>query len=136
MKRIVNGVTYNTGTSRKLARSTWINREDEEVTADLYQTRGGAFFVLHTWMQAIWNERDQEGQERERNDLQPMSADQAQKWMLEGDVEVFDNPFEDPPEAAAEAEPGSTIYVRVPPSLKRAIDQAPIQLSSRQMRGR
>jgi predicted HicB family RNase H-like nuclease len=53
-----------------------------------------------------------------------MSGDEAHKWMLEGDTEVIDNPFEDPPEAEQEVEPGSTVYVRVPPSLKRAIDQA------------
>jgi hypothetical protein len=52
-----------------------------------------------------------------------MSVDAAQKWMMEGEVEVIDNPFEDPPEAAEEVETGSTVYVRVPPSLKRSIDQ-------------
>ena len=40
--------------------------------------------------------------------------------MLEGDVEVFNNPFEDPPEATAEAEPGATIYVRVPAGTEAA----------------
>jgi hypothetical protein len=44
--------------------------------------------------------------------------------MLEGEVHVFRNPFEDPPEAAAEAEPGATIYTRVPATLKRAADAA------------
>lgn len=44
--------------------------------------------------------------------------------MLEGDIQVFNNPFGDPPEAEEEAEKGSTVYVRVPPSLKRNIDQA------------
>jgi hypothetical protein len=43
---------------------------------------------------------------------------------MEGDVEVFRNPFEDPPEATAEAEPGATIYIRVPASLKRSVDEA------------
>jgi hypothetical protein len=45
-----------------------------------------------------------------------MSADAAQKWMMEGEVEVIDNPLEDPPEAAEKVEPGSTVYVRVPPA--------------------
>jgi predicted transcriptional regulator len=42
----------------------------------------------------------------------------------EDDVEVFNNPFDDPPEAAAEAEPGATIYIRVPASLKKRVDEA------------
>ena len=44
MKRVVNGVTYNTETSTLIAESTW----DEEpayrgtVEGKLYKTRGGA----------------------------------------------------------------------------------------------
>jgi hypothetical protein len=38
-----------------------------------------------------------------------MSPEEAHKWMMNGDIEVFHNPFEDPPEATAEAEPGATI---------------------------
>ena len=44
--------------------------------------------------------------------------------MMEGDVEVFDNPFDEPPEARAEDALNPTIYVRVPPSLKRRVEQA------------
>ncbi len=44
--------------------------------------------------------------------------------MADGDVEIFRNPFEDPPEAEAEAKPGATIYIRVPASLKRSVDEA------------
>jgi hypothetical protein len=124
MKRIVDGVTYNTGTSRLLARTTFRDDDDVEHELQLYQTRGGAFFELGTWMKQVWVEREGRSEQRERTELVPMSADGAQKWMLDGDVEVIDNPFEDPPEAEAEAEPGSTVYVRVPPSLKRNIDKA------------
>jgi len=41
-----------------------------------------------------------------------------------GDVEVFNNPFDDSPEATAEAEPGATIYIRVPAVLKRRVEEA------------
>ena len=39
-------------------------------------------------------------------------------------MEVFNNPFDDPPEAAAESEAGATLYLRVPTSLKRRVDEA------------
>jgi hypothetical protein len=124
MKRIVDGVTYNTETSRLLAKYEFSDDDDAEHAVGLYQTRGGAFFEIDSWTQTRWIERERRTEERDRRELTPMSADEAQKWIVEGDVEVIDNPFDDPPEAASEEEPGSTVYVRVPPSLKRAIDQA------------
>jgi predicted HicB family RNase H-like nuclease len=127
MKRIVDGVTYNTQTSRLLARAVlravWPDDESVEHTLELYQTRGGAFFLLDRWLQEVWIERQERAEHRERSELEAMSAEQAQRWMLENDIEVIDNPFGDPPEATAEEESGSTVYVRVPPSLKRTIDQ-------------
>jgi hypothetical protein len=39
-------------------------------------------------------------------------------------TEVLSNPFEDSPEAAAENDPGATIYMRVPASLKKRVDDA------------
>src|SRR5262245_6190959 len=42
----------------------------------------------------------------------------AQAWLLKGQVNVYGNPFDDPPEAEAEAEPAATIYRRVPAALK------------------
>jgi hypothetical protein len=124
LKRIVDGVTYNTATSRLLATSTWEDHDNDEHEEELYQTRGGAFFLVNTVTKKVWVERDREWDERECIEVEPLDADRAQKWMMQGDVEVIDNPFGDPPEAEAETEPGSTVYVRVPPSLKRAIDQA------------
>src|SRR5262249_14689150 len=64
------------------------------------------------------------GEPRDKVDLEPMKAERAQAWLLERDVEVYRNPFEDPPEATAEAETGATIYIRVPASLKRDVDEA------------
>lgn len=124
MKRIVNGVTYNTDTSAHLAESRWKGREGEEIFGTLYQTRGGAFFVDLEITRERWNELEREAQTEVVHEFEPMSPDEAQKWMLTGDVEVFQNPFEDPPEAAAESEPGATIYIRVPASLKKSVDDA------------
>ena len=48
MKRLVDGVTYNTDTATLLAESEyqvdWKNRECPTLR-QLYQTRGGAFFI-------------------------------------------------------------------------------------------
>jgi predicted HicB family RNase H-like nuclease len=71
-----------------------------------------------------WNERARETRTRIDHSFHPLSPDGANKWLLEGEVEVFHNPFEDPPEASAEAEPASTIYIRVPASLKQRVDAA------------
>jgi hypothetical protein len=123
MKRIINGVTYNTETSTRLASAKW-GDDDESVVGDLYQTRGGAFFVDEETTKRVWNEREREWQERVEHAFNPLSQEEAHRWILEGEVEVFHNPFDDPPEAEAEAEPGATIYIRVPAALKRRVDDA------------
>ena len=123
MKRIVNGVTYNTDTSTRLAQASW-EQDGEQFVGTLYQTRGGAFFVDEENTSQVWNESERAYEEKKRNSFLPLSPDGAHKWLLEGDVEIFSNPFDDPPEATAEAEPGATIYVRVPASLKRRVDEA------------
>jgi hypothetical protein len=90
----------------------------------LYQTRGGAFFLHKEKTINEWDEEEREHRRRERHEFVPLSPESAHKWMLEGDVEVVHNPFDDPPEATAEAEPGATIYIRVPAALKRRVDEA------------
>jgi predicted HicB family RNase H-like nuclease len=123
MKRIVNGVTYNTATSTRLAECRW-SRDDDEIFGTLYQTRGGAFFADEEITRQIWNEDERTHQREMRHSFEPLSPEGAHKWLLDGDVEIFSNPFDDPPEATAEAESGATIYIRVPASLKRAVDDA------------
>jgi predicted transport protein len=51
-----------------------------------------------------------------------MTAEQAQDWLHEGDIELLHNPFGDPPEATAEW--AATIILRLPTSLKQRIDKA------------
>ena len=123
MKRIVNGVTYNTATSTTLAQANWTCDEDE-VSSVLYQTRGGAYFLDHAVTQSRWNEAEREHQTKVVHEFEPMSPDEAQTWILDGDVEIFHNPFGDPTEAEAEPEAGATIYIRLPASLKKAVDDA------------
>jgi hypothetical protein len=125
MKRIVDGLTYNTDTSTVLAKAEW-DLDDQrspyngaECEGRLYQTRGGAFFLVTTI-----HLTDGSRELKEKVEFAPMTAERAQAWLLEGDVEVYRNRFEDPPEAAAETETGATIYIRVPAALKRDVDEA------------
>lgn len=128
MKRIIDGVTYNTETSTALAKSIW---DDEfENTGILYQTRGGAFFAHVNTLEKRWNEREGESYLQEIDIFEPMSADKAHEWIMTGEVEVFSNPFDDPPEATADTEKGSTIYLRVPISLKQRVDEAAGEMKS------
>jgi hypothetical protein len=124
MKRIIDGISYNTDTSTRLAVSEYevdYNHIDYPCVGTLYQTRGGAFFVH----EQIDLGRDTESDELTLKDrFSALSAERAQTWMMTGDVEVFHNPFGEPPEAAAEAEPSATIYVRVPASLKQRLEQS------------
>jgi predicted HicB family RNase H-like nuclease len=128
MKRIVNGVTYNTETSTMLAESRWEFTQSEgdqgEKVGTLYQTRGGAFFVDVEFTRQEWNESERTSETKVTRTFEPLSPEAAHKWILEGEVEIFNNPFDDPPEASAEAESGATIYIRVPSSLKQRVDNA------------
>ncbi len=123
MKRIVNGVTYNTDTSTVLATSSY-EADEGEIEATLYQTRGGAFFEVKEWTRLAWNERTREQETKVTTTVEPLSPEKAHEWIMTGEVEIIKNPFDDPPEATAEAEPGATIYIRVPASLKRSVDEA------------
>jgi hypothetical protein len=123
MKRIVNGVTYNTDTSTALATSSW-EPDEGEIKATLYQTRGGAFYVIEEWSREVWDERERQHETKVTATLEPLSPEKAHEWIMTGKVEIIKNPFDDPPEAEAEAEPGATIYIRVPASLKRSVDEA------------
>jgi hypothetical protein len=126
MKRIVDGLTYNTDTSTLLAKAEWTLNDQwspyngSEVEGELYQTRGGAFFLVTT----IHIPGDNSSDARDKVEFAAMPPDRAQAWLLEGDVEIYRNPFDDPPEATAEADAGATIYIRVPAALKRDVDEA------------
>jgi HicB family len=133
MKRVVNGVTFNTCTSTLVARSEWWqsrdtnNAEDEDmrVEQELYLTRGGAFFLAHmsTWKE--WDADDRRTYEHRSVKFKPLTREQAQGWVLRGEVEVLDSSvLGEPPEAEAEEKPAATIYVRVPTSLKARVEDA------------
>jgi hypothetical protein len=129
MKKIVNGVTYNTDTSTELAISHYDNKaygDDpaEHGSVTLYQTRGGAFYLVDEGEKEIWNAREREHEQRAHCNFRPLSAAEAEEWLMRGQVEIIHNPFGEVPEAVAEAEPGATLYVRLPTSLKTRIEEA------------
>jgi predicted HicB family RNase H-like nuclease len=124
MKRLIDGVTYNTDTATLLAKSDYQgdwNNEPCPIEGILYQTRGGAFF--------IHEEVDVSGLEAFSNwdagytktRFLKCSEEGARHWITTGEVEVFLNPFE---EKAPEDETHGTVYVRMPASLKRQIEAA------------
>ena len=124
MKRIIDGITYNTDTSTRLATSDYetdYNHASRPCEGTLYQTRGGAYFV-HEVISLEFDEDAQINVVKGR--FKALSGVEAQEWIMTGEVEVIHNPFADPPEAEAEAEPGATMYIRVPASLKNRVDDA------------
>jgi predicted HicB family RNase H-like nuclease len=125
VKKVIDGVTYNTATSTQLATSEFENDDGHNVEAALYQTRGGAFFELAI---ETWGARhaDGEWEERTRSTVNPLSPEEAHKWVLQGEVELMsagEEVFGEPPEAEAEATASATIYLRVPAALKQRIER-------------
>jgi hypothetical protein len=137
MKRIVKGVAYNTATAALLGKKKWVERDHNDNEASrgidiLYATKGGAFFVHEHLIERRWNEAERRYYEDPTDRFVPMSPEAAHRWLMadDVDVEVFNNPFDEPPEASAKAEPGSTIYFRVPAALKTRIEKAAAEAST------
>lgn len=125
MKRIIDGVTYNTDTSTAIASEQWQDeREGKEAETVLYQTRGGAFFLHHTIERSYYDREEGEHRTKVHNEFEPMTRAQAHDWMMKGEKEIIHNVFEDPPEAADTSEPEAVIYIRVPKSLADRIETA------------
>jgi hypothetical protein len=128
MKRVVNGVTYNVHTSTRVATSQWEEDDDGPkanvtVEQELYQTRGGAFFLLTRRSWCEYNADDRTWDPDERIEITPINRERAQGWLLNGQVEIIDTSiFGEPPEAIAEDKPAATIYLRLPTSLKNRIE--------------
>lgn len=134
-KRIINGQTYNTDTATLIARAetNFISHSDERQGAHtevkVYQTRGGAFF-LYTFSEAP--RKDRNGNEQlvvVDNVFEPMTREEVEEWVKnEGyynyHIELLSPTFGEPPEAAGEAVPAASLYIRVPTSLKVRIEEA------------
>jgi len=127
MKRIIQGVTYNTDTATKVATASW-EGDDGDKFGTLYQTRGGAFFV--DTETTVWTQDEDYGplEKRVNHEVEPMTRDEAHQWVLDGEVEVLADIFPDPPEATTEEEEDwivtTTVYLRIPSILKGRIEAA------------
>jgi hypothetical protein len=127
MKRIVNGRTFNTDTSERIAQKQFeepvFQSDPIEWEDTLYETRGGAFFVVH---KKTWTDKDENDEwvRREKFTFEPMTETEAHNFIMRGETEVFHNPFEDPPEAEDDEERGATVFVRVSADFKQRIDKA------------
>lgn len=124
MKRIINGVTFNTDTSTMLAQSEYEGSDriygKVPVVETLYQTRSGAFFVHRSELLELETE---DTHANIRNTFHPMTRAEAQQWIEEGDIElIHPGVLDEPPEALPEDAPEATIYLRIPASLKERIE--------------
>jgi hypothetical protein len=120
MKRLIDGVTYNTETAALIAKSDYEgdwNNESCHIDGALYQTRGGAFFIVEYI--SYWDSDLEDEVHKTR--FKKCSDKDAREWINTGVVEVILNPFED---KIDEDETVGTVYVRLPAALKRKIESA------------
>jgi predicted HicB family RNase H-like nuclease len=134
-KRIINGQTYNTDTATLIARAEAnfgdnpnLTRPGEHAEMKVYQTRGGAFF-LHTFSQTPRKDVNGNWQLVEDNKFEPMTREEVEQWVesagyLDYQIELLSPTIGEPPEAAGEAVPAASLYIRVPTSLKVRIEEA------------
>lgn len=128
MKRVINGITYNTATSTALAlkhgrqEASHTHRASDWI-ATLYQTHGGAYFLVYRDEYMEWNEQRRVSESREDVRFEPISEDGAKNWLRQGEVEVLHDPFAGPRKGPADAKTSTTIYLRLPASLKRRVEE-------------
>ena len=126
MKRIIDGVAYNTASSTLIARNVVEPTENvwAKTSEFLYQTQGGAFF-LHQHEVTPYKDPNGEWKERERHDFFPMARIQAQTWAM-NDTELLADVFGDIPDATEQDTnaDAAVVQTRLPPSLKRRIESA------------
>jgi hypothetical protein len=135
-KRIINGQTYNTDTATLIAQAEQdfpgdsnTGQPDSHAEVKVYQTRGGAFF-LHTVSENYFR-KDRNGNWSPllENLFEPMTREEVEEWVkkngyLDYQIELLSPTIGEPPEAADEAVPASSLYIRVPTSLKVRIEEA------------
>ena len=128
MKRVINGLTYNTDTSTAVARYEYEDDKDHDTKATVYQNRGGAFFIVHEWQEPDPRHSGYGHPEMiDRIYFEETSREAIENLMTMGlqQVEVLDEKaLALPPEAEDEEEPATTAYLRLPPALKSRIEAA------------
>jgi predicted HicB family RNase H-like nuclease len=125
MKRIINGVTYNTDTSTQIAQKDGERNGGNRYFEILYQTRGGAFFLVDRENVLSFDEYTSRTKCVDRKiTFSPMSRSDAKEWCLEGESEIFVDAFGEVPEATSEIETEAGVYIRLPSLLKTRIEAA------------
>lgn len=118
MKRTIDGVVYSTTISTKLARSEstyCYEHQDFPCYYTLYQTRGGAFFLVME-VKLVLNDN------RSHITMAHFSVIcdiDAQEWISSGELEIFSNLFDEPPQAVAENRRSATILPFAPVGVMR-----------------
>lgn len=125
MKRVIDGKTYNTDTSTVVARYEYEDDKGYEVEATVYQTKGGAFFIVHEW-QTGRRTPSGDWETIAKCDVEATSREELERMINRGDnLEIIDErALSLPPEAEEEPEPVATAYLRLPPALKNRIEVA------------
>jgi hypothetical protein len=123
MKKIIDGATYNTDTATKVAEGTW---EDQSrgiaVERELYQNRAGVYFTVAK-VTHRYKDRYGDWQERESYEWEVVGdAAEARDLCEREDMTILQDIGDMPPEAEG-GEPTATLYLRVPPALKTAVEQ-------------
>jgi hypothetical protein len=123
MKRVINGKTYNTDTATVVARWALTDDKGYENKVTLYRNRGGAFFAVYAW-----NVKDERGDFDPKFLFEEYSADDVGRLPEYADqLEIIDEKLLTAPPEVRSDEPAdldSTIYYRLPASLKRRIEHS------------
>jgi hypothetical protein len=89
MKRIINGVSYNTDTAQHIATASYDyeKRDGEEWSGsyDLYRTKGGAFFIVDIETPddpTPWGYEREEAWKMQRVTFTPLTYDKAHEFVL------------------------------------------------------
>jgi uncharacterized protein (DUF1330 family) len=87
----------------------------------VYKNRGGAFFIVNKW-----HKPDVNGELSPKYLFEATNREEIERLIaLESNIEILDeDALSTPPEAEEEAEPGWTVYLRLPSSLKSRIEAA------------
>ena len=112
MKRIIDGVTYNTETATRIALKEEKSPFGGTIQEEMYVTRGGAFFMAVRYP------------EDDHIRIYPRRRFEVEHWLTDGSVDVFTDILPVPPEATSETSAGATIYIRVPKILKHRLEAA------------
>jgi hypothetical protein len=122
MKRIIEGATYNTDTATEIASGSWsdVDRGVTEETT-LYQNRAGVFFAV-TEVRQQYRDRHDDVQHGQYYVWDVVGdADGARELCEREELTILRDIADMPPEAVG-GEPSATLYFRVPPALKAAVD--------------